>query len=77
VHTEVILVGVLVGTTLYAYGLDFLTYRRIGLIEYTTIFEVFEFGTDESGAFAGLNVLEVDNEESLVVHIDAHTDFDV
>ena len=77
VDTEVVLVGVLIGTALYTHGLDFLTYRRVGFVEYATIFEVFEFGTDKSGTFTGFYVLEIDNKESLVIHIDTHTNFDV
>ena len=77
VCTQIVLVSELIGTTLNAYLLDLLAYRREGVLQYATIFEVLELRTNESGALTGLAVLEIDNDKGLAVHFDAHTDLNV
>ena len=77
VCTEVILVSELVRTTLNAYLLDLDTYRREGILENATVLQVLELRTNKCRTLAWLAVLEIDNNKSLAIHLDTHTDFDI
>jgi len=77
VGTQIILIGELIGATLYAHLLDFNTYRREGVLQNATILQILELRTNEGGTLARLAVLEIDYKEGLAVHLDAHADFDI
>lgn len=77
VSAEVVLISELVGASFNAHLFDFLAHRRECIFDDATVFEVFEFGTDESGSFSGFAVLEIDYQISFAIHFDAHADFDV
>ena len=64
-------VEILVGTALDAYLVDF--HARVpGFVEDAAGLDVAQFGAHESGAFAGFNVQEFNDEEILAVDIEAH-----
>ena len=73
---QVILVGELVGTAFHAYGFDLRPCRE-RIVQHAARFEVLEFGSYESGAFARLHMLEIHDLKGLAIHFDAHTDLDV
>ena len=77
VRTQIVFVGELIGTALDAHLLDLLAYRREGVFQHAAVFQVFEFGTHESGALARFHVLKIYDLEGLAVQFDAHADLDV
>ena len=69
-------VGELIGTALHTHRLDLRTGGE-GILQHAAVFQVFEFGTHESGAFARFHVLKIYDLEGLAVQFDAHADLDV
>ena len=76
VRSEVVLVGELVGTALHADELHLRTCGE-GVVEHAAVFQILELRAHESGTFAGLDVLEIDDLERLALQLDASTDFDI
>ena len=76
VCTHVVLVGELIGTALHTHRLDLRTGGE-GILQHAAVFQVFEFGTHESGTFARFHVLKIYDLEGLAVQFDAHADLDV
>ena len=75
--SQVILIGELIGTALDAHLLDLLAYRRESVFQHAAVFQILELRAHESGTFAGLDVLEIDDLERLALQLDASTDFDI
>ena len=76
VRTQIVFVGELIGTALHTHRLDLRTGGE-GILQHAAVFQVFEFGTHESGALARFHVLKIYDLEGLAVQFDAHADLDV
>ena len=76
VESLAVVVEELVGTALDLDGLD-LGSRRESILKDAAVLEVAEFGLDESGAFAGLDVLEPDDHARLVVKLQVKSVFEI
>ena len=76
VVAEFVFVGVLVGATFNADFFD-LDAGVPGFVDYAAGANVFQLGANESGAFAGFNVEEFNDEEVLAVNVEAHTVLEV